>query len=147
MPQFYTFITYTTKCISYVANFIFISSELIKLQTYKVAVTERLICTVSIGKTNYRCLLKQMYVTYEWSAVHTRNFHHSVCHKLRNGLLSKLFLFLSWVALNKVEINEETLITSNHFDVTWTNSHNLLTNPLVKQRNLKSSCLGKKVPV
>ena len=34
-----------------------------KLQPYKVAAIERSICTVSIGKINYRCLLKWMQLT------------------------------------------------------------------------------------
>ena len=99
------------------------------LRTYKVTDLQsscnRKIDLYSKYRKNKLQVLIKTDVTYEWSAVHTRNLHHSVCHKLRNGLLSKSFLFLSWVSLNKVEINEETPITSNHFDVTWTNNHNL----------------------
>jgi len=65
--------------------------KILKLYPYKVSVIKRSICTVSIGKINYRHLLKQILVTYEWSAVQvqTQNFHHHVCHALRNGLLGK----------------------------------------------------------
>ena len=62
--------------------------------------------------------LTKMDVTYEWSEAQTRNLHHRVCHKLRNGLLGKLLPLLLCITTNKVEIHEETLIASNCFDVT-----------------------------
>ena len=57
-------------------------------------------------------------VTYEWSEVGTRILHHHVRHELRNGLLGKLFLLLSCITTNKVEIHEETSIANDHFNVT-----------------------------
>jgi len=62
--------------------------------------------------------LTKMDETHEWSDTQARNLHHRVCHKLRNGLLGKLFLLLYCVTTNKVEIHEETSITSNRFNVT-----------------------------
>jgi len=56
-------------------------------------------------------------VTYEWSEVGTRILHHHVRHELRNGLLGKLFLLLSFITTNKVEFHEETSITNDCFDV------------------------------
>ena len=44
--------------------------------------------------------------TYKWSEVGTRILHHHVRHKLRNGLLGKLFLLLSCITTNKFEIHE-----------------------------------------
>jgi len=64
-------------------------------------------------------------VTYEWSDVETRNLSHRVYHELRNELLSKLFLLLSFITTNKVEIHEETSIANNRFDIAWINGHNL----------------------
>ena len=57
-------------------------------------------------------------VTYKWSEVGTRILHHHVRHKLRNGSLGKLFLLLSCITRNKVEIHEETSITNDRFNVT-----------------------------
>ena len=51
-------------------------------------------------------------VTYKWSEVRTRILHHHVRHELRNGLLVKLFLLLSCITTNKVEIHEETSIAT-----------------------------------
>ena len=62
--------------------------------------------------------LPKMDVTYKWSEVETRILHHHVYHELRNGSLGKLFLLLSCITTNKVEIHEETLIANNHFNVT-----------------------------
>jgi len=39
-------------------------------------------------------VLTKTNVTYKWSAAQTRNLHHYVCHKLRSGLLGRLFLLL-----------------------------------------------------
>jgi len=64
-------------------------------------------------------------VFYECSEVRTQNLHYRVCHELRNGLLGKLFLLLSFITANKVEIHEETLIVNNRFDVTWISGHSL----------------------
>ena len=64
-------------------------------------------------------------VTYKWSEVGTRILHHHVCHELRNGSLGKLFLLLSCITTNKVEIREEKSIANDRFNVTWTNGHNL----------------------
>jgi len=57
-------------------------------------------------------------VIYKWSEVETRILHHHVCHELRNGLLGKLFLLLSCITTNKVEIHEETSIVNDRFNVT-----------------------------
>jgi len=89
---------------------------LLKLQSYKVAATERSICTVSIGKNKLQVLTKTD-VTYEWSEVHARNLYYRVCHELRNGLLGKLFILLPFITASKVEIHEETSIASIHFDI------------------------------
>ena len=62
--------------------------------------------------------LPKTYVTYEWSEVRTQILNHHVCYELRNGLLGKLFLVLSCITINKVEIHEETSIVNDHFDVT-----------------------------
>ena len=60
----------------------------------------------------------KMDVTYKWSEVGTRILHHHVRHELRNGSLGKLFLLLSWITTNKVEIHEETSIANDRFNVT-----------------------------
>jgi len=52
-----------------------------------------------------------MDVTYEWSEVGTQILHHHGCHKLRNGLLAKLF-FCSLNHHKKVEFYEETSQTT-----------------------------------
>ena len=57
-------------------------------------------------------------VTYKWSEVGIRILHHHVRHELRNGLLGKLFLLLSCITTNKVEIHEETSISNDCFNVT-----------------------------
>ena len=57
-------------------------------------------------------------VTYKWSEVGTRILHQHVCHKLKTGLLGKLFLLLSCITTNKVEIHEETSIANDRFNVT-----------------------------
>ena len=83
-------------------------------------------------------------VTCKWSEVMTQILHHYVRHKLRNGLLGKLFLLLSCITTSKVEIHEETSIANDRFNVTWTNGHNLqfLRCTATKQRFSSSSCLG-----
>jgi len=48
----------------------------------------------------------------------TRILHHHVRHELRNGLLGKLFLLLSFITTHKVEIHEKTLIANDCFNVT-----------------------------
>ena len=62
--------------------------------------------------------LPKMDVTYKWSEVVTRILHHHVRHELRNGLLGKLFLLLSCITTNKVELHEETSIVNDRFNVT-----------------------------
>jgi len=62
--------------------------------------------------------LPKMDVTYKWSKVRTRILHHHACHELRNGLLGKLFLLLSFITTNNVKIHEETSFANNHFNVT-----------------------------
>ena len=57
-------------------------------------------------------------VTYKWSEVGARILHHHVCHELRNGSLFKLFLLLSCITTNKVEIHEKTSIANDRFNVT-----------------------------
>ena len=78
-------------------------------------------------------------VTYKWSEVGIWILYHHVHHELRNGLL--LFLLLSFITT----IHEETSITNNCFDVSWTNSHNLkfLGCTVTKQRFSRFFCLGK----
>ena len=90
-----------------------------KLQPYKVAATEKSIYTVSIGKINYRRLLKWMYVTYEWTDELTWKFYYCACHEKKSRLLGKLFLLLYKQGWNLI------LIMSNHFDVMWINGHKL----------------------
>jgi len=58
-----------------------------------------------------------MDVTYEWIKVETQILHHHARHELKNGLLGKLFLLLSFITPNKVEIHEEASIMNNCFDV------------------------------
>ena len=62
--------------------------------------------------------LHKMDVTYKWSEVGTRILCHHVRHERRNGLLGKLFLLLSCITTNKVEIHEETSIANDCFNVT-----------------------------
>ena len=62
-------------------------------------------------------VLSKTDITYKWSKARTKILHHRVCHELRNGLLDKLFLLLSIITTNKVEIHEVTLIVNNRFDV------------------------------
>ena len=57
-------------------------------------------------------------VTYKWNEVGTRILHHHVRHELRNGSLGTLFLLLSCITTNKVEIHEETSIANDRFNVT-----------------------------
>ena len=59
-----------------------------------------------------------MNVTYEWSEVRTQILHNHVHHELRNGLLGKLFLLLSFITTNKVKFREETSNANDRFDVT-----------------------------
>ena len=70
-------------------------------------------------------MLTKTNVTYEWNKAQTWDLHHPVCHELRNGLLGKLFPLLLCITTNKVEIHEKTSIAGYHFDVMWTNGHNL----------------------
>ena len=57
-------------------------------------------------------------VTYKWSEVGTRILHHHVRRELRNRLLGKLFILLSCITTNKIEIHEETSVVNDHFSVT-----------------------------
>ena len=57
-------------------------------------------------------------VTYKWSEVGTRILHHHICHELNNGSLGKLFVLLSCITTNKVEIHEEPSIANDRFNVT-----------------------------
>ena len=101
-----------------------ISAPHLKLHPYRVAVTKKInLC--SKCRENELQVLTKTGITYEWSNVQTWNLHHHVCHELRNGLLDKWFLLFPCIATNKSEIHEETLITNNHFNVTWINGHNL----------------------
>ena len=88
---------YIPKCMSR-QSFSFIFQEILKLQHYKKAVTERSIC-----KGNKLQALIKAGVIYKWSNVQTRNLYHRVCHELRNGLLGKFFLLLLCITTNKVE--------------------------------------------
>ena len=69
-------------------------------------------------KKNKLQALPKMDVTYKWNEVGTRILCHHVRHELRNGLLGKLFLLLSCITTDKVEIHEETSIVNDRFDVT-----------------------------
>ena len=57
-------------------------------------------------------------VICKWSEVRTRILYHHVRHELRNRSLGKLFLLLSCITTNKVEIHEETSIANDRFNVT-----------------------------
>ena len=63
-------------------------------------------------------MLPKMDVIYKRSEVGTRILCHHVRHELRNGLLGKVFLLLSCITTNKVEIHEETSMANNRVDVT-----------------------------
>ena len=52
-------IIYLAKCML-LPSFSLVCQQLLELQPYKVAATERSICTASIGKIYYRCLQKQL---------------------------------------------------------------------------------------
>ena len=108
--------------------------------------SNRKINLYSKHRENKQQALSKTDVTYKWSEVGTRILCHHVRHELRNGLLGKLFLLLSCIITNKVEIHEETSIVNDRFDVTWTNGHNLqfLGWTATKQRFLSSSCLSEK---
>ena len=56
--HFYNLATYSSVCVGEVSASH--SKNFLKLQPNKVVVTEKSIFTVSIGKINYRCLLKRM---------------------------------------------------------------------------------------
>ena len=88
-----------------------------ELFTSLQSISNRKINLYSKHKENKSQALPKTDVTYKWSEVGTQILHHHVCHELRNGLLGKLFLLLSFIATNKVEIHEETSITNNCFDV------------------------------
>jgi len=79
--------------------------------------TNRKIDLYSKHRENKLQELPKMDVTYKWSEVGTRILHHHVRHELRNVLLGKLFLLLSCITANKVEIHEETLIANGRFNV------------------------------
>ena len=64
-------------------------------------------------------------VTSKWNEVGTWILHHHVRHELRNGSLGKLFLLLSCITTNNVEIHEEPSIANDRFNIMWTNDHNL----------------------
>jgi len=76
-----------------------------QLQPYKVAVTEKSICTVSIGKINYRRLLKQMQLMNE--VLQTRNLYQCICHEMRNGLLGNLFPVLLFITIKSKSMKED----------------------------------------
>ena len=82
-------------------------------------------------------------LTYEWSNAQTWNLYYCVCHEPTNRLLGKLFLLLPFITATNVKIHEETLITSNRFDITWSNGQ-FLGCTAIKQRFSSSSCLGKR---
>ena len=92
------------------------------LKTFEVTALQsssnRKIDLYSKHRKNKLQALPKTDVTYEWSEVGTRILHHHVCHKLRNGLVGKLFLLLPCITTNKVEIHEKTSIANDHFDVT-----------------------------
>ena len=80
--------------------------------------SNRMIDLYSKHRENKLQVLPKTDVTYKWSEVGTRILHHHVRHKLRNRSLGKLFLLLSCITTNKVEIHEETLIANDRFNVT-----------------------------
>ena len=98
-----------------------ILSEVTALQSN----SNRKINLYSKHRENKLQALPKMDVTYMWSEVGTRILCHYVCHELRNGLLGKLFLLLSCITTNKVEIYKETSIANDRLHVTWTNGHNI----------------------
>ena len=115
-------------CCDCCQRFSFIFWKVSELQPYKVAVTERSICSANISKLQ---VFTKTDVSYKWSDAQAQNLYHRVCHELRNGLLRKLFLLLLCISISKVKIHEETLIANNCIDVMWINGHNLRTIPLV----------------
>ena len=96
--------------------------QLYILKTFEVTALQsnsnRKIDLYSKHRENKLQALPKTDVTYKWSEVETRILHHHVCHELRNESLGKLFLLLSCMTTNKVEIHEETLIVNDRFNVT-----------------------------
>ena len=80
-------------------------------------------------------------VTYEWSEVRTLILHHHVCLEPKNGLLDKVFLLLTFITTNKIEIHEETWIANDRFNITWTTANSLAH--FNQTKILSSSYLGK----
>ena len=80
--------------------------------------SNRKIDLYSKHRENKEQVLPKTDVTYKRSEIGTRILHHHVRHELRNGLLGKLFLLLSCITTNKVEIHEETSIANDRFNVT-----------------------------
>ena len=73
------------------------------------------------------------------------NLHHSVCRKLNNRFMGKLFPLLLCFTTNKDEIHEERLNANDCFNVSWTNNYNFcfFMSAAMKQRFSNSSCMGK----
>ena len=87
--------------------------EVIALQSN----SSRKINLYSKHRENKLQALPKMNVTYKWSEVGTRIFHHHICHELRNRLLGRLFLSLSCITTSKAKIHEETSIANDRFNV------------------------------
>ena len=83
-----------------------------KLQLYKVVITEILICTVSIEKVNYRC---------KWSALQTWNLHHRVCHKPITGYVipSALCITTNLKSMKKYRLHATTLTSRELTAITY----------------------------
>ena len=68
-------------------------------------------------KEDKRQALTKMDLTWVWSDLQTRNFHHRLHHELRNGLLGGLFLLLPFITTNKVKIHWSRTTTSTTHDL------------------------------
>ena len=92
--------TYTSVCLS---NFSFICQTFfggMPLQSSSTRKTH----LYKKNRENKAQVLTKTAVTFEYKPVQTQNLYHRVHYELRNGLLGKLFLLLSFFITNKSEI-------------------------------------------
>ena len=82
--------------------------------------------------------LRKMGVTYEWSELKFCTIMFAINWGMDCWV--SYFLYYPVSPQTKVEIHEETSIANDHFNVMWTNGHNLQF--LQPNRFLSSSCLG-----
>ena len=88
-----------------------------------------------------------MDVTYEWSDVQIQHLYDCVCHRLRHGLLGKLFLILPSSPQTKSKTIKKhrlqtTALTSRELTAITYNSFGTLQS---NKDFLSSSCLGNKM--